>query len=285
MPVWFDAESLEWADMPEAAVFVSEALSPRAARVHDLAAAARAHEVEGVHDLRVASRRLRAALRACRPLVLPGRLDAAAETARAITRALGRPRELDVMLGMLAEEEARAAGPWREAAHGIALALHARRANACADCEAAADLAEQLALPALAAPDLAPDADVAGYARAELARGQRRLRKAHRRWRKRARPEDLHRVRVALKKVRYVCELFAPWCPALAEAVDAIKEAQELLGHWNDCRVLLAELADLPVDAAGAAPLALVQRTFANRAEEYLLGFGLLVAEGVGGKD
>ena len=47
--------------------FAQEAIAARVARVQAQAPAARAQEVDGVHDLRVASRRLRAALRVMRP--------------------------------------------------------------------------------------------------------------------------------------------------------------------------------------------------------------------------
>jgi len=57
---------------------------------------------ESVHDTRVASRRLRAALEAFEDLFPPERWKAGYSSARAVTKALGRVREEEVTLGLLA---------------------------------------------------------------------------------------------------------------------------------------------------------------------------------------
>ena len=82
----------------------------RAGLRSQLARALDGRDVEGVHDMRVASRRLRAALRLFAPWIAPGDLRRVKRSVRDVTRALGTVRELDVLhlrLTTLAEEAAR----------------------------------------------------------------------------------------------------------------------------------------------------------------------------------
>jgi CHAD domain-containing protein len=69
-------------------------------------------------------------------------------------------------------------------------------------------------------------------------------------------PNQRHRLRIALKKLRYTAEALASLCvPEKAEAfVKGLKRLQDDLGHANDLRVgheILAELAP-PASRAGA---------------------------------
>ena len=50
---------------------------------------------------------------------------------------------------------------------------------------------------------------------------------------------ELHRVRLATKRLRYTLELFLPmYGPRLAERVDQVRKIQSLLGDRQDCVVL-----------------------------------------------
>src|SRR5690606_31208496 len=60
------------------------------------AAAVRQHDAEAVHDMRVASRRMRAALSELKTFLPPKPAERLAAHAKAITRNLGLARELDV---------------------------------------------------------------------------------------------------------------------------------------------------------------------------------------------
>jgi CHAD domain-containing protein len=69
----------------------------RAKMFAQVAAAVDGRDPEGVHDMRVASRRLRAALKVFTPWLDRDDLDRLAPAVRSLTRGLGRVRELDVL--------------------------------------------------------------------------------------------------------------------------------------------------------------------------------------------
>jgi CHAD domain-containing protein len=59
-------------------------------------------------------------------------------------------------------------------------------------------------------------------------------------------PEQLHRVRLAAKRIRYTLELFRPcYGPGLEVRIESLRKLQQVLGEINDCasaRRLLAEI-------------------------------------------
>lgn len=58
-----------------------------------------------------------------------------------------------------------------------------------------------------------------------------------------ARVNELHRMRIAAKRLRYTLELFEPVVgKSLSEAIEAMKEVQELLGSIHDLDVLTPKL-------------------------------------------
>ncbi|MBY0278533.1 CHAD domain-containing protein, partial [Candidatus Binatia bacterium] len=69
----------------------------RAKMFAQVASAVDGRDPEGVHDMRVATRRLRAALNVFAPWLEPDELARLAPAVRSLTRALGRVRELDVL--------------------------------------------------------------------------------------------------------------------------------------------------------------------------------------------
>jgi len=94
--------------------------------VAHVAAAVDGRDPEGVHDMRVATRRLRAALKLFGPWLDPDALDRVAPSVRTLTRALGPVRELDVLRLRLAGL-ARSARPERALALECVDARLARR--------------------------------------------------------------------------------------------------------------------------------------------------------------
>ena len=94
--------------------------------------AARAGEIEPVHQLRVATRRLRAALRLFAPL-LPARFATAAHRDLAwLARAIGAVRDLDVLSELVRKQAARLEPELRRASGPLGVALHEQRAQALA---------------------------------------------------------------------------------------------------------------------------------------------------------
>ena len=66
---------------------------------------ARKHDPDGIHDMRVASRRLRVTLTEHTKVLAKAQTNKFGKRVRRITRALGKPRELDVTLAPLFDEE------------------------------------------------------------------------------------------------------------------------------------------------------------------------------------
>lgn len=214
--------------------------------------AALAGEVTGVHQARVASRRLRETL----PLLLAAGLDGAVERARRavrrVTRALGPVRELDVALGLLTthldahpEEvvEGLVVRAWLErlradARDAMLEALDARQVDRLSarltalEGHAWTDAARPGPAPARAA--LADRLQVRGTAlSAEVAHTGMLYA-----------PEPLHAVRIAAKKLRYAAELAGDLGLGVTAAlVRTLKRQQDLLGRIHDLEVL-ASLAD-----------------------------------------
>jgi CHAD domain-containing protein len=82
----------------------AEVIAEQRARMwSNLASAVDGRDPEGVHDMRVASRRLRACLKMFAPWIEADELERIAPGVRGATRALGRVRELDVLRLRLAE--------------------------------------------------------------------------------------------------------------------------------------------------------------------------------------
>ncbi len=227
---------------------------------------------EGLHQLRVGLRRLRTALKLTQ-LPSLAELDA---RAKVFINLVGTARDLDVFLDELFVPAVAELG----ARHGFdVLAARAERLR---------DGAWQTAVAEIASPEFRQfDEDVAAAARGvtwtsepttigpltisdvappvlELA--LHRAKKRGRHFRELAPPER-HRLRIALKKLRYAAEFFAPLYPAKAVKVwiEPLKELQDMLGHLNDVaqvrgvlgRLLLseAESATLQADLSHAAGL------------------------------
>ena len=209
--------------------------------------AARKGDVTGVHQARVATRRLRevvpvlgAGLRGVRRGWLRRRL-------RDLTRALGGVRELDVLLAMIADLPltGSAAGRLRDA--WSAQVAGRRRAPVRAlrkvlDPAALAPLHERLdALEA--AREASPDSRWRKALARQLAVRADTLRDRIERSGALYHPEALHEVRIATKQLRYALELTDETGIARVKAtIRTLKSAQDALGRLHDLDVLLASL-------------------------------------------
>lgn len=212
---------------------------------------------EYIHQMRVATRRLRAALRLFAP-VLPERL---AESLRmplaALMTRLGRARDLDVLLSEIANPvlDALPNEPRLPAlASDITNRRYAARAEALA-LLAAPDYGRIL-LAALESLHPKPAADAAVIPLQSFAAERlRRLRRKLRRLAAAAQLEDpasLHALRIGVKRLRYALEFFAPLAPeaAFARVLQRLAVTQDTLGQLND----LTNAGALLMDCAGDDP-------------------------------
>jgi CHAD domain-containing protein len=129
---------------------------------------------------------------------------------------------------------------------------------------------------------------VVELARDELTEAFETVRAARKIWKKSGEPEDLHQVRIALKRFRYGCEFHQEvFGGAMAAYIPPLKEVQSTLGEWNECRLLEEMVLILgnaaPYDIAQGAPL--VAEAYGERAavleEQFVpLGKALLGKKG-----
>jgi CHAD domain-containing protein len=201
----------------------------------------------GVHQARVASRRLREGL----PVLASGskRGRKAEAKVRKVTEALGTVREMDVTVQIL-DELARRPGIPRDAledVRGHVLAERERRREVMLERlgklntgKLARRLAEVgLDLTIVSAPPRWPEALAT-----RLDRRAKRFAAAIHDAGQIYAPDRLHAVRIATKKLRYVLELAADArVPGARLLVPALKKAQETLGRLNDLRVIQGHVA------------------------------------------
>jgi CHAD domain-containing protein len=220
--------------------------------------ALRVESVDGVHDMRVASRRFRAGLRAFRPFLPREKRKVVKERMRKVTRLLGRPRELDVMLGMLSE---------RDGFYPVEI-LAAERDAVSGQCAAALTCVEEQEFSKevedLFAQPYQGEKCFVKHLPKTLAGDFAALCHQYDDWLSVHDDEHLHRIRIAAKKLRYACEIHAPhYDDAMQGLIADIQAVQQLLGRWNDARVLLSELRGLSLEKEALTPIEReVQATF-----------------------
>ena len=211
-------------------------------------------EPESLHQLRVATRRLRAFLRAGRPLLDEAWADELRAELGWLGAALGPVRDLDVLLERLRAEVAALDGPDAAGATTVLRVLGRERATArrrllrVLSSErylALLDRLEAAADPPLATPT--PELTVEDIWRAEHAR----LRKAVAGLGSGAGDDELHGARIRVKRARYAAEL-----ADLQGYVAVAKRLQDVLGEHQDSVVAeerLRRVAASNPDAAVAA--------------------------------
>jgi CHAD domain-containing protein len=229
---------------------------------------------EDLHDMRVAIRRLRAAMKVFGEY-LPARTAALRGELSWVASALGEVRDLDVQLEQLDAWE-------RELPEVDSRALDALRGKLeDGRSEARARLLEVLdsprygrlgrgfgaflrrgplrrgpsvRLPALlVGPDLIEDR-------------YRKVRKAGIRARKSSTNEKLHRLRIRCKRLRYTLEFLAPLYGEVAEpAIRALVKVQDLLGEHQDAVVAIGRLRTLATEPGLPAETVFVMGRLAER--------------------
>ncbi|TCS61297.1 CYTH and CHAD domain-containing protein [Varunaivibrio sulfuroxidans] len=252
---------------------------------------ARSHE-EGVHQMRVALRRMRSALSLYRGGVGIQKTRDLVGMIRETSAALGDARDWDVFIGttLPAVRYSEAAAPGSEAllrrssalrdeAYERAQAYLGSREYGCLLVELAACSTVHRDGEKEIGPDgaaLGGDVDLGApatdFAYRVLARGHARLMKRGRGLKKLS-AADRHRLRIAVKKARYTSELFASLFDAdkTHPYLKALGRLQDVLGHLND-RVVAERL----LERVGAATPAIRDKSFRRAVGEVSGWYGHL---------
>lgn len=238
-------------------------------------------DIDAIHDMRVATRRLRMALKIYAPWVPARPGKRLRSMARDFTRDLGTRRELDVMAAMLREHREETHGVWQRFMDHAIEVIDTRRNAQAPYCREAAEAAQSPNFRA-AVDTVLSDLNSQGVCAIDLAEAGllgalAEARAARREWKQSGDPEALHLVRIALKHLRYACEFHAPlYGDAMTTHIAHIKHAQEILGEWNECRLL----EDMVLALGGAADYTLAQgaplvaEAYGNHAIELAEKFG-----------
>ena len=224
----------------------------------NVAGAAQSRDPEYLHQLRVGLRRLRSALRVFRDLSPAESTQALVDRLRAALPPLGAARDWDVVTELLESRIAPAAAGGVDFAATLRWAKR-RRANARKEARSVAassgfqqllidamiwaETARRSEAPAVATADPAPT--LSAFAKRAVARLTRRAERAASAgdWTDAA---ARHRLRIRLKRLRYVCEFFADCFKRkrVRRYLEHLEDLQDLLGELNDlatARRLLAE--------------------------------------------
>ena len=203
--------------------------------------------VEALHDLRVASRRLRAFVQVFEPLLDPAIATHVSKPLRRVTRAAGELRDLDVQMALMeARLPAQGTDATRAALEHLLEGVHGRRDDVKAHAQrrlrkvkrkdvsvgVAAVLGEVVArLPAT------PE-ETATLAWSLLEPHVARVEADEKPLSVDAPPEAFHRLRISIKKLRYALELVAPLLGTDRDIIKHAESLQELLGTHHDLFVI-----------------------------------------------
>jgi CHAD domain-containing protein len=226
---------------------------------------------EGVHQARVATRRLRADLRTLRPLLRDDVTEPLRGDLAWIGANLGAVRDLDVLTAEVRDAASELAEPL-DVTPLITLiersAAEQRRALSTSMCEpryhgVLARLERLAALPPLR-DDIDPTPRARSTARHLLLGSWRRLEKTARGIDDRSPPERWHEIRKKAKATRYAGELLAPLLGTDASALaTAAKRIQDDLGQSNDATIARDWLREHAVTPAAASAAGRLDAVFA----------------------
>jgi CHAD domain-containing protein len=216
---------------------------------------------EELHQMRVATRRMRAILRAARPLLDPEWVASLRAEVGWLGGALGPVRDLDVLLEHLRADAHLLGGADEQTFLALLAALESEREADRERLLACLDEPRFVALvKRLEAETAAPPLVDAGGSLRDLARREfRRLRKAARALGADPPDADLHATRIRVKRARYAAELAERSAGrAVAPVIRDCKALQDVLGDHQDATVAEARIRALvgprtPTDRAVAA--------------------------------
>lgn len=197
-------------------------------------------EPEGVHQARVATRRLRSNLRTFEAVLEPEWTESLRDEAGWLGEALGATRDADVLVLRLGER-ARSLPPGAPGVDGLLEALGSARVRARDSLLAQmrddryVQLLDRL-VEAAREPAMRPEGDAPADALVPMFREQwRSVRKRAKGAGRRASEEDLHDIRILTKRCRYSAEALAPLAGKRVRAfASAAGRLQAVLGEHND---------------------------------------------------
>ena len=228
-------------------------------------------DIEFVHDMRVASRRLRTVLddvAAAFPQRVDKKFKKRYKKIRKITRTMGAVRDLDVLIARFHAEKT--VMPEREQLDVQALIAHLKEKRKSARQPMLTLFAK------LAASDFETkfvtffdrQAFDVQFRDAHIRKIIRQKCEEIREWERfiedAARREELHELRIAVRRLRYSMEVFMPAAALLSEVVDL----QRILGGIHDCDVVLDVLTNYH-DAHFPGIAMLIARTRESRDADY----------------
>lgn len=194
-------------------------------------------ESESLHQMRVATRRLRAVLRTARPILLPAWVMSLQQELKWLSEVLGPARDLDVQIAYFTGESAGL--PMRDRQLLTQFIAHLRTQRAAVQQVVCSDLTSARYLQLikrLRQASQAPSVVESSMATRELAEREfKKARKAIRRLRSAPSDAALHKVRIKIKRARYAAEL-AQWVlgkPAI-RFMKAARAIQDRLGIHQD---------------------------------------------------
>jgi len=221
-----------------------------------------ANDPEGVHDMRVASRRLRSALRDFLPFARKRHIAKSLKEIKAIADALGEVRDQDVAIFALDKLSGKAPP---EVTPGIHQLAEIRRAKRIEGSEKLIPVLDHACLTQLRS-DFVPAFEAAtkpkrkksgssAHSAAELTYREvarvtildrlKELEKLSDSLYHPLKVKPLHKMRIAAKRLRYALELFEKcWGRKLVSFSTRVAEIQSSLGELHDCDVWIVEFGD-----------------------------------------
>jgi CHAD domain-containing protein len=210
---------------------------------------------EGVHDMRVSSRRLRSALRDFAPLLKKTKLSSSVRQLKEIAASLGAVRDHDVAIIALEKLQTKATPEISAGLQRIIDDHKSSRETARKDLRQAISIktlsrlkpafTEALESGALSTDGkrTKPETTKKGgtykvFARSTLLKGLKQLEALSTSLYEPEKVEPLHEMRIAAKRLRYALELFANcWGDSLGEFARQVAQLQSSLGELHDCDI------------------------------------------------
>jgi CHAD domain-containing protein len=212
---------------------------------------------EEVHDMRVATRRMRAGI-ALFQSALPARARWLRKELGWIARSLGAVRDLDVQIEQLTEWTDAAEGTDRKALEPLVRILDKRRRQARRklirdlDSRRYARLVQrgtELLRNGPLSRSTAARMPIVSVAQSLLSKPYKRVRKEGDAIQASSEPAAFHSLRIRCKRLRYALEFLSPLAPKESRAfVKRLVDVQDVLGEHQDAQVAMAHIRELVSD-------------------------------------